>query len=305
MWQVAVVLGMASIIMVTDLIFFWRWLFKPVVQAVCARRNGRKRFLELQARRYALLRKWVGDDSHAVWRGRIGTIPGDNPSSISHVLKVMNARSDSVVSGTELTAKSDMRDISGISHRWAARDTNIFALELLPLEIRRQIYGLLHLGAALALSRTNRLFYYDDLAQEISLSEKVTYVYYAETFAQNKSAFGCLCCLKVLPVSAFSKRHRTEDFAKFGRKEYERKCFDCECVIHDESSRRFPALITTMRDWKVPRVEDYAKLRTDDRGFWLSSEAKERHRRSVESPGIPCDGKHKKSNRYCCPSHKS
>lgn len=89
------------------------------------------------------------------------------------------------------------------------------------------VYAELDYRSALKLAETSRFYYDDTPAGFVPKEHRATYVFYAETFAHNQRRVGCFKCLRVLPVSAFTRDQWTGAHARFGESEFERCCKAC------------------------------------------------------------------------------
>ena len=123
-----------------------------------------------------------------------------------------------------------------------------FPFENLPAELRIHIYSLLDYGTALRLARANRFFYYDRPFNSIEKEQRLTFLYYAESFAGNKGRLACYECLRLRPRADFLPEHRSGELDRFGNREMERHCYDCVVKIQDVEKKRLWRL--AFRRWK-------------------------------------------------------
>ena len=103
-------------------------------------------------------------------------------------------------------------------------------LESLPAELRMEIYSYLDYGIALRLRLVSRFLRNDKPYESIEREQQQTYVYHADTFQHNRKAgrLACYTCLRLRDKDDFSDELRTGEYKRFGVKETERRCFDCQ-----------------------------------------------------------------------------
>lgn len=83
---------------------------------------------------------------------------------------------------------------------------------------------------AMRLSCVNRFLRDDKPYESIDREQRATYVYHADTFLHNRKQgrLSCFSCLRVRDKIEFSEDLRTGDYKRFGIKETDRRCFDCQ-----------------------------------------------------------------------------
>lgn len=127
---------------------------------------------------------------------------------------------------------------------------NGFPFANLPAELRIQIYGLLDYGTALRLSRVNRFFYYERLFNNIDREQRMTFLFYAESFPRNKGRLACYECMRVRSRGDYLVEFRSGEFNRFGARETERRCFDCIAKT-DESIMGWRLWRFRFRRWEI------------------------------------------------------
>ena len=144
---------------------------------------------------------------------------------------------------------SDLAEISTVKSPLHTIKGQGFQFESLPAELRIHIYSLLDYGTALRLAQVNRFFYYDRPFNSIDREQRVTFLYYADSFARNKGRLACYECLRVRSRSDFLPEHRSGDLDRFGNREMDRRCYDCVVKIQDVEKKRLWGF--AFRRWKA------------------------------------------------------
>ncbi len=130
---------------------------------------------------------------------------------------------------------------------------NGFSFANLPAELRIQIYGLLDYGTALRLSQVDRFFRFDRPFNSIDREQRLTFVFYAESFPQNKGRLACYECLRVRSRGDYLVEYRSGEFNRFGAREMERRCFDCVAKTDESvlSAMKWRLWRFRLRRWEI------------------------------------------------------
>ena len=100
-----------------------------------------------------------------------------------------------------------------------------------------EVYSYLDLGMAIRLHCINRFIRSDNPEESIDREQRATYIYHADTFQHNRKAgrFACFSCLKLKEKGEFGEDRRTGEYKRYGVKDVERRCFDCQVVKGEKS----------------------------------------------------------------------
>jgi hypothetical protein len=179
----------------------WTLGVKRPLQRWGQRRRGKKEVVKLRKRWAEQRREWAMSD-------------------------LENARSE----------KEVLAEIEGVSSSMEQSDPVAAAgksqLECLPAELRMEIYSYLDYGIALRLGVVSRSLRNDKPYESIEREQRATFVYHADTFQHNRKAgrLACYTCLRLRDKDEFSEDLRIREYKRFGVKETERRCFDCQVV---------------------------------------------------------------------------
>ena len=83
----------------------------------------------------------------------------------------------------------------------------------------------------------NRFIQNDNPGESIDREQRAIFVYHADTFQRNKKAgrLACFSCMKLKDKGEFSDDRRTGEYKRYGTKDVERRCFDCQVVKGEKS----------------------------------------------------------------------